>query len=91
MSARSAILKKVETTWVSGKIYQIFRCFNAKTSVQITFLANLTGILVFLTYDHHVAKNEVSFFEKIPYLKNTYPFWLKIDGFLLLRESNMFE
>ena len=47
-------LENVETTWVSGKIYQIFRCFNVKTSVQITFLANLTGILLFLTYDHHV-------------------------------------
>ena len=47
-------LENVETTWVSGKIYQIFHCFNAQTSVQIAFLANLTGILVFLTYDHHV-------------------------------------
>ena len=47
-------VRYVETTWVSGKIFKIFRCFKAKTSVQITFLANLTGILVFLTYDHHV-------------------------------------
>ena len=70
MSARSAILKIVKTTWISGKIYRIFSCFNAKTSVQITFLANLTGILVFLTYNHHVpCKNEVSFFEKIPFFK----------------------
>ena len=58
----SKCLKNVETTWVSGKIYRIFRCFNAKTSVQITFLANLTGILVILTHNHHVPC-------KIPYLK----------------------
>ena len=68
-------LENVETTWVSGKIYQIFRCFNAKTSVLITFLANLTGILVYLTYDHHVpCKNvsKVSFFEKSLILKKTH-------------------
>ena len=56
ISAKSTILKILEITWVSRKIYRFFRCFNqkAKTSVQITFLTNLAGILLFLTYNHHV-------------------------------------
>ena len=58
MSAKSAILKILETTWVSRKIYRFFCCLNqnAKTSVQITFLTNLTGILLFLTYNHLILK-----------------------------------
>ena len=68
-------LENVETTWGSGKIYQIFCYFNAKTSVQITFLANLTGILVFLTHDHHVPCKKWSFiFKKVPYLKKNLSF-----------------
>ena len=53
--AKSAILKILETTWVSRKIYRFFRCLNqnAQTSVQITFLTNLTGIFLFLTYNQH--------------------------------------
>ena len=69
MSARSAILKILETTWVSRKIYRLFRCLNrnAKTSVQITFLTNLTGILLFLTYNHHVpCKKWCHFLKKSP-------------------------
>ena len=68
-------LENVETTWVSGKIYQIFCCFNSKTSVQITFLANLTGILGFLTYDHHVPCKKWCFiFWKIPYFRKKLSF-----------------
>ena len=68
ISARSAILKILETTWVSRKIYRFFCCFNqnAKTSVQIIFLTNLTDILlIWPTITTYLAKNNVSFFEKI--------------------------
>ena len=68
--------ENVETTWVFGEIYQICRCFNAKTFVQITFLANLIGILVFLTYDHHVPCKKFSFI----FLKN--PLFFKKLSFL---------
>ena len=83
MSARSAILKMSKPRGFLKKIYQIFRCFNAKTSVQITFPATLTGILVFLTYDHHVPCQKISFLKNSLFKKKTILLWLKIDVFFV--------
>ena len=55
------------------KSINFYRCFNqsAKTSVQITFLTDLTGILLFLTYNHHIPckKRCVIFWKKSPNFK----------------------
>ena len=66
MSAISAILKMSKPRGFLEKSIKFFAILTRKP-VQITFLANLTGILVFLTYNPaYLAKNEVSFFEKSP-------------------------
>ena len=46
----SAILKKIDRTWLSSKLTKIFAVFseNACTSLQITFLTNLTGIIIII-------------------------------------------
>ena len=46
-SGVSAILEKIDRTWLSSKFIKIFAVFsgNVCTSLQITFLTNLTGII----------------------------------------------
>ena len=48
------LFENVETTCVSGKIYRIFPCFNAKTSVCAFFLTSLVAFSVHFDPDSYV-------------------------------------